>query len=411
MTTTTHEGWLLERRSLIGASETPSILGKGFETAADVWARKIGLADDSTETESMEIGNVIQSALIELATRRIGVPFYGERAHFVRRSKTVQYVGASLDAFHRTEDGMLVPLDTKNVDRIHAKEWEDTPPIGYQIQLQQQMFVTGADHGYLFALIGGNKTAWHRVERNDAFIAAMLKKLEWFWSLVQTRTPPPYQDPYDQARVLAALYPKDAGTAIQLDEAAQRIIERRDALDIAIDEVSTRRAECDNELCAMLGENTFGALPDGRWVSWKQQTRKEHIVKASTFRVLRLHDRRPKDAPALTVDERNVPELECDDMPSFRDFVNEMAEAEMAILGVGGIVRHQSESGSVYYRLPGGLDVRISDHAANEKTSAWMDRHNAVEIRVDEPDWRDRLASITGVLSATKEGTTLCLPQ
>lgn len=388
--------WLAERKTLIGASETPSILGKGYETPAEVWARKVGLADGTEETERMEIGNVVQPAIVELARRRIGLDFQHEPANRVRRSN-IEYIGASLDAFV-TEDGLDIPLDAKNVDRIHGREWEESPPIGYQIQLQQQMFVTGADHGYLFALIGGNRTAWHRVDRNEAFIAAMLKKLEWFWGLVQTRTPPPYQDPQDQARVLATLYPKSNGTAVVLDEVAAKIIERRNALDAIYTETEARLTECDNELKALLGENSFGALPDGRWISWKQQTVKEHVRKASTFRVLRFHDKRPKDAPALEQPETHEPieitggdcRLGCD------EFYQRSFEAQAAMLGIGGIIRHESDSGSAYFVLPGGLNVRISDHEPNGKTSEWIERNAVVSVRVDQEDWRDQLSAIVG---------------
>lgn len=410
---TKHDEWLADRKTLVGASETPSILGRGYKTPAQVWALKLGLETEEDDRRTLAVGTLIQPSLINIARVIFGLDAVAEPDNVVRRSTEIEYVGASLDGTAgKDENGNDVPLEVKNVDGFNSREWDDSPPIAFQIQSQQQLFVTGASFGYVMGLVGGNKPVLHRVERNEAFIRAMLKKLEWFWNLVQTRTPPPYQDPYDQARVLAALYPKDVGTAIQLDEVAANIVARRDAFDIAMDEAATRRAECDNELRAMLGENTYGSLPDGRWVSWKQQTRKEHIVKASTFRVLRMHDKRPKDAPALTFDEPMPELIECDNEPApFCVFHENAMEAEAAVLSAGAFVRHVSPSGSCYLVLPGGLHIRISDHPANEKTAAWMDKHHAVEIRVDEPDWRDRLASITGVLSAAPQGTPLCLPQ
>ena len=45
----------------------------------------------------------------------------------------------------------------------------------------------------------------------------------------------------------------------------------------------------ENVVKAALGTAELGVLPDGRSFSWKTQSRKECVIKASTFRVLRLH--------------------------------------------------------------------------------------------------------------------------
>lgn len=295
----TREQWLSERRSGIGASETPSILGCGFETAAEVWARKLGLAESPEETERMEIGTALQPALIRLAAKRLALPVVEEPDFVVRRHPDRPYVLASLDAVVRDADGEA-PLDVKNVDRMNAAEWEHEPPLGYTVQIQQQCYVTGASHGYLFALIGGNRTVWHRVERNERFIAAMLSKLAEFWRLVETRTPPPCDDAHDQARVLSVLYPRDAGTAIALPDEAATLIDERAEIAGRIKELEAAKCERENELKAMLGDNAFGRLSDGRWVSWRTQRRAEYVVAASEFRVLRFHDKAPKGVPELT---------------------------------------------------------------------------------------------------------------
>jgi len=42
-----------------------------------------------------------------------------------------------------------------------------------------------------------------------------------------------------------------------------------------------------NYLKAAIGSHTIGVLPNGEMWTYKTQSRKEHIVKESTFRVLR----------------------------------------------------------------------------------------------------------------------------
>jgi len=407
MSTIDRTAWLAERRTLIGASETPSILGRGYRTAAQVWAEKCGLEEPENDADvKLRIGTIIQPALVEITRAVFNLPAIAEHENVVRRSTIVPYVGASLDAVAGQDDnGRDVPLELKNVDSFNAREWnDDTPhgcPIGYVIQVSQQMFVTGASHGYVMGLIGGNRPVLRRIERNDAFIGAMLRKLEWFWNLVETRTPPPYQDAQDQAKVLAALYPKGTGTAIALDEVAERILLRRDAASIIQTEAETKVAECNNELKAMLGDNTYGQLPGGRWVSWKQIPGSTYTVNRAPYRRLLIHDKRPKDAPALSVEHPEPLAVECDrDAAETRpDYAERTLQAHEALLNIGAIVRHESDSGSAYFVLPGGLHIRVSDHEANEKTNAWIERHGVVEIRVDQDEWEQTLSSVVGVMS------------
>lgn len=292
------EKWLAERNSMIGASETPSILGRGFETAADVWARKIGAQVDNNESLRLFIGNALQPGILEIARHVMGLPIVDEEPFRIRRYEARPYIGASLDAYI-DDNGVHAPLDAKNVDRMYSSEWEAEPPVGYQIQLQQQMLVTGASYGYLFALIGGNQPVFHRVERNDEFIAAMLKKLAAFWKLVQTRTPPPYEDAESQSRVIAALYPKDNGSTIALSDDAVRLLEQREFVNEQFELLKKSKEGHDNALKLLLGDNSYGVLPDGRWISWKTTTRKSYVVAETSYRTLRIHDKQPKGAPAL----------------------------------------------------------------------------------------------------------------
>lgn len=409
MSTIDRTQWLEERRKLIGASDAPSILGRGYRTAAQVWAEKCGFAEPESEADAdvkLRIGTIIQPALVEVARAVFNLPAIAERENFVRRSTEVTYVGASLDAIAgKDEAGRDVPLELKNVDSFNAREWGDNIPhgcpIGYVIQVSQQMYVTGASHGYVMGLIGGNRPVLRRIERNDAFIAALLRKLAWFWNLVETRTPPPYQDPHDQARVLATLYPKATGTAIALDEVAERILIRRDAASIAKEEADNKLVECNNELKALLGANTYGALPGGRWVSWQEIPGSTFTVERKPSRRLLIHDKRPKNAPALAIEADEPLAIECDrdEAETRPDYAERVLTCQESLLSIGGIVRHESPSGSAYFVLPGGLHVRVSDHEPNEKTNAWIERHGVVEVRVDQDDWEHTLSSIVGVLS------------
>lgn len=393
--TPTRESWLTERASVIGASETASILGIGYESAAAVWARKIGCEVSKEQTDAMRIGLVLQPAIIELARQDLNLPIVEEPAWTLRRSAELPFVGASLDGYIPAERD--IPIDTKNVDRIHERKWKDEPPMRYQVQLQQQMLITGADHGYLFALIGGNKTVSHRVERNDRFIEKMLVMLRWFWDCVQSRKMPPNDNAHDQADVLSALYPRSNGTAIRLGEDAARIVEQREFVAQQIKELQSSEEAHKNALRLMLGDNAYGALPDGRWVSWKTQQRAGYYVEPGESRVMRFHKSRPKDAPALEHEVTPPEYLEVDDKPAEVSdaYGDRLIEAEAGFVAIGAVVRHRSVSGSRYLILRDNTHVRISDHEPNRKTAEWIEKHHVISIRVDQPNWRTVIDSLT----------------
>lgn len=76
-------------------------------------------------------------------------------------------------------------------------------------------------------------------------------------------------------------------------------------------------------------------------------------------------------------------------------------EAELArqsvhesIVAAGGVLKHESESGSRYYQFPNGQNVRVADHAPNEATDRWMDNNTVDQVRVDKNSWKQQLDSV-----------------
>lgn len=62
---------------------------------------------------------------------------------------------------------------------------------------------------------------------------------------------------------------------------------------------------------------------------------------------------------------------------------SKFAEVHRELTGRGGVLRKESESGSRYYDMPDGPQVRVSDHAPNEATDQWMEREGTESRRVD----------------------------
>lgn len=291
--------WLIARRAVIGASESPAILGVGYSSQSpfSVYVDKTAPRVDSVEEESeaYDWGHAIQPVVLSMFTRRTGIPVENPGDFTIARHPEIPWLGCTLDGFSYDPEESVV--EVKNVGHYNASDWtDDEPPLRVQVQIQHQLCVTGAKLGYAVACLGGNKLAWHKVERNDRFIDSMLPRLEKFWECVKTRTPPEVDGSTATKLALARLHPHDDGSVVEI--ADPEVVVWANCLEKAKECIKIQEAvklEAENRLRAALGEATYGVLDDGRWFSFKTQTRAEHVVAESTFRVLRALKGKPKE--------------------------------------------------------------------------------------------------------------------
>jgi len=185
--------WLDLRRGGIGASDSPSILGApgAFSTSLGVWAQKIDY--DSSETvderrdELFHFGNKMEPLIASELMERTGYEVRQEPRTLAHPDNV--FIHANLDGWVCV-DGVWGPAEFKNVGAYVADQWLEEVPLKYQVQIQHQMYVTGADVAVAAALIGGNQFLWSTLERNEEFIDAMVNKLKRFWVMVDENIMP-----------------------------------------------------------------------------------------------------------------------------------------------------------------------------------------------------------------------------
>lgn len=284
--------WLEARRSLIGASDSAGIFGVGYadQSAVTVWDSKINPARqiDPAKLRKFKVGKLMEPALRAIFADESGMPCESPGEFTIYRHADIPWLGATLDGVTEHDEYGPCPVELKNVSNFARDEWDgDEPPLKFAVQCQHQMAVTGANHGFLLGLIGGNEPVIKTIERNDRFIDAMLKRLDEFWGYVERRELPPIDSSIATAQILAKLWPEDSGATVVLPaEAAEWDRELTEAKD-AIKAAEARKLAAENQLKAAIGDATFGDLIGGGRYSWKTQTRAEHVVMESTFRVLR----------------------------------------------------------------------------------------------------------------------------
>lgn len=289
----TEAAWLAARRLGVTATEAAVACGANpWKSRFTLWSEKVGLIEppDISDKPAVRWGNRLQQAVAEGYAEETGREVITEPRFCIRRSADHDWMLASLDAWQGTpERPTAAPLEIKTTGASHGKEWDDEPPLHYQIQLQHQLAVTGSDWGTLCCLIGGQKLKWFDCERNDKFIARMLEQEAAFWDLVQRQVPPEVDGSEATAEALKRLYPADNGESIMLPVEFANHDVRLCELKDQIKRLEEERRLIENQLKASIGEATIGILADGTCYTHKLQTNKYPAKEAHeiSFRVLR----------------------------------------------------------------------------------------------------------------------------
>ena len=282
--------WLEARRHGIGASDAAAVLGlSAWSSPLTLYCDKLGIVEPQpADLERMEWGHALEVPIAARYARETGRQVVDPGRWTIRVSAAHPFMLATLD--REAVDPKKGPgvVEVKNWNGFQGGQWEDEPPLQYQVQLQHQLAVTGYQWGSLAVLIGGNRFYWTDVERNDKFIDALIEAESLFWDRVQRQDPPP-PDASEACRdVLKRLWPKEApGKIIALGADAAVWDDKRLIAKKQIDEWKDAEREADNWLISALGDAEAAILPDGTRYTYKQQPRKAYTVAATKFRVLR----------------------------------------------------------------------------------------------------------------------------
>lgn len=287
------DAWLQERKLGLGASDVSAALGiNPWKSPFSLWAEKCGLLPDedlAAENEAVEWGLTLEAPIARKFGERTGRIIELPETPTLAVHESLPFLRCTLDAVQRKrEGGEPGDLQIKTTSAWNAAEWSGgAVPLCYQVQVAFELFVTGMAWGSIACLVGGQRLVWADIQRDDAFIEAALPHLQAFWECVEERRPPEIDSSPITTKVLQKLHPDDNGMTVELppDSLAWHLslVDTKERIK-ALEDIKTLN---ENRLKAALGSATFGQLPNGETYSYKTQTRAEHIVKASTFRVLR----------------------------------------------------------------------------------------------------------------------------
>ena len=277
--------WLRERKKAIGASDVAAILGVSpYSSAWDVWATKTGRVEDWSGNEATRLGQLFEGPILDYAESQLG-----ELRRNVRIVHASLPLAATLDA--QCVD-TLRPVEAKTtgltgmVNPEFGDPGSDQVPDSYLVQVYAQLLCSKSDLGYLFALIPGKGVVQYEIYRNDAVIDKLGNVLEKWWTrhIIKGEEP---------SRELASLeivkrMRREASKQIDLGEHESELLSQLEDARKKKSEAERELAIVESQLLAAMGDAEIAQFPDGRSVSYMQQTRKSYVVEESKFRVLRV---------------------------------------------------------------------------------------------------------------------------
>ena len=277
--------WLEGRRSGLGGSDVPVILGFGRygKTPLSVWTSKVLPPEEESDSYTLKRGTYMEGFISARLREEAGLRSV-DREHDAIVTADDPCLIYSPDAFATDADGNLALCEFKSRIR-DAREWEEGVPDDVVAQAQHGMDVCDLSACYV-ACDTGSELRWTKLDRDPTWATEVRPRLiAWWNTYVVAQVPPPPQA--EDAAVLARLYPRHSpgvtkampGEFIAVREEIEELETVRDA---AIEKIN----ELKNRVRAEMGDAEIGVLANGAGWRWKTQHKQEYVVKASTSRPL-----------------------------------------------------------------------------------------------------------------------------
>jgi len=281
----TPEQGVTGRQHFLGASDIPAILGLSpWKTPWEVWAEKTGRAEAQHDTLRMRLGRAAEPILLEWLEAHADV---GPLRYPVELNIPGSPIVCHPDAL--TKDGQ--PVEAKSVWTVDegSTDWGETYtseiPVQYLVQCAVQLEAASADVCYVPTLLYAESIQLYLVQADKALQQDIVElACSWWRKHVEQDTPPPmiklpsFKFLQRLRRVPKKTIRLNAPWLLDLYEQAQRSKQMAEA------QYTLARTL----LAAALGDAEAAVFPDGRMVTFYEQTRREHVVAATTYRVLRV---------------------------------------------------------------------------------------------------------------------------
>ncbi|MCS7159914.1 MAG: hypothetical protein RMJ19_05525 [Gemmatales bacterium] len=278
-----------DRTKYLGATDIPAILGLSpWRTAYEVWLEKTGrFVPGELNDQHVIAGTTLQSGILELARQTRGFESIAapEDGVPIRGTPIIVHPDAL------TPQGEPVEVKTSGLFGPVVGEWgpdgTDEVPDGYLVQLHTQIAALGASGGFIIALLGGVGLRIYEAKADPelARLICGMAKSWWEEFVVADREPP--LDVPPPVSVLQRLR-RVPRKSVDLPSDVAELVDEYQALGVQISDLQRRRDELKSRIILALGDAEMGRLPDGRAVTYYEKHVPERVVRAYSYRELRI---------------------------------------------------------------------------------------------------------------------------
>lgn len=256
---------LVARRSHIGGSDVPAILGLDpYRTITDVYMSKLGLVEEEPQPNlAAEIGDRLEPVLVAWARDRIDPEqdltlnerFWHENGIFA----------AQVDGWMPS---LGEPIESKTSGLVNGMwrndEWGDdgTDEVPHRVlaQVNFQLLASGAERGHVAAFLGaGVGPRFYEIHRHPDLIQEIHDRCEHFWNEHVLKEAPP-----DEPASLATLEHRvrEPSKLVSIDES---LGEWYAGLKEQAGLIEATKKEAKRQILEALGDAEIGATPWGEF--------------------------------------------------------------------------------------------------------------------------------------------------
>lgn len=281
---TSHRKWLEARMDSIGGSEAAAVVGHSRfcgPLGLVIRKRERRVEEDSDNTAPMmEWGHLLEQPIADKFSAETGKVLHDPGEHCVYRSTERSHVTFTPDRMILDGPSEASFLEIKSAWYDAFKDWKERVPLGYQIQCQHSMYVTGFSEAYVAVLGNGYQFKWFMVERNQRFIDRLMDRIDRFWfDYVQKGIDPPADFSKSAHKALLSQYPEGNGQAVDLPEELAEVAAEYDRAKQEKADSTKRYDEASNRIKQAIGEATLGVLSDGTGFSWSNSGKTRRLTR------------------------------------------------------------------------------------------------------------------------------------
>ena len=258
---------LSERGSYVGASDASKIvLGDGVY---DLWLEKTGKLEGKQEvTGAMEDGIMLEPMIVRWASRELG-PIERRGAMLELRHAVLPLVShpdglvkASGEPVEAKTSGLRGPLMAG-----WGEPGTDQIPERYLIQASVHILCAKVGVCHVPAYLGGRGAQMFHVEHNETLCEMILTRIEAFWKLVQSDTPPEGWPSIEVARMIR----RTEGKRLMLPAGPVALWREADA---EAKRTAEKADECKAAVLTLLGDAEIGETDGGIVTAKKTKTKR-----------------------------------------------------------------------------------------------------------------------------------------